>query len=319
MKVLFITSTRIGDAVLGMGVLRHIEEAYPSAEVTVACGPLVVSYFEGVPCVKDIIALKKEKRNGHWIKLWKMVVGTKWDMVVDIRNSAVSRLIRAQKRFIFGGHISKDQHKVEQISQMMKFEQPVDPKLWFTDEQVSKAQELIPAMDSKVIGIGPTANWIGKTWPIERFIEVAKWLIGKGGLFEGATVAVFGAPGEEDDAKKLYDALPDGQRLNLIAKGSPGQAAACLSRLDFYMGNDSGLMHCAAAAGVTTIGVFGASYPHIYRPWGENAAFARTPETFDELIDFDGYDPKTLDHSLMVSLTVDAVKDVIESHVKKVK
>ena len=67
-------------------------------------------------------------------------------------------------------------------------------------------------------------------------------------------------------------------------------------------------MHCAAASGVPTFGVFGPSYPHLYAPWGEHTAYARTPETFDELIDFEGYHPKTLDRSLMVSLSV---KDVI--------
>ena len=43
----------------------------------------------------------------------------------------------------------------------------------------------------------------------------------------------------------------------------------------------------------------------------ENAAFARTPESFDELIDFDGYDSKTCG-CLMNTLTVDMVKSEIE-------
>lgn len=317
MKILFITSTRIGDAVLSMGILRHIENSYPDAQVTVACGPLVTTFFDGVPFVENVIALKKEKRNGHWIKLWKSVIGTKWDMVIDLRNSAVSRLIFAKERFIFGGHISKDQHKVEQVSEVLKLETPSAPKLWFTDAQMEHARSLIPEGDRKVIGIGPTANWIGKTWPVENFIEVAQWMISAGGPMEGAVVAVFGAPGEEDDAYKLYEALPEDRRLDLIAKGKPAEAAACLSLCDFYIGNDSGLMHCAAAAGVKTVGVFGASYPHIYRPWGEHTSYARTPETFDELIDFEGYDPRTLDRSLMVTLDVDVVRGVVLSLFKE--
>ena len=60
-----------------------------------------------------------------------------------------------------------------------------------------------------------------------------------------------------------------------------------------------------------TFGLFGASYPHIYAPYGEHCAYARTPETFDELIDFEGYDPKTLDRSLMLSLSVKDVQDEI--------
>jgi heptosyltransferase-3 len=99
----------------------------------------------------------------------------------------------------------------------------------------------------------------------------------------------------------------------LIAKGSPGDAAAAIARCDFYIGNDSGLMHCAAAAGVQTLGLFGASYSHIYGPYGEHAHLVRTPETFDELIDFEGYDPKTLKRSLMTTLSVDTVKEKLKS------
>jgi hypothetical protein len=38
-----------------------------------------------------------------------------------------------------------------------------------------------------------------------------------------------------------------------------------------------------------------------------------TPESFDKLIDFEGYDPKTLDRSLMLTLSVEAVKQAINS------
>ena len=76
-------------------------------------------------------------------------------------------------------------------------------------------------------------------------------------------------------------------------------------------------MHCAAAVGVPTVGVFGPSYPHIYSPWGAHTAYARTPESFDELIDFEGYDPKTLDRTLMTSLDTTTVIELIKSFAAK--
>ena len=66
-------------------------------------------------------------------------------------------------------------------------------------------------------------------------------------------------------------------------------------------------MHCAAAAGVPTLGLFGPSYPHIYGPWGENTSYVSTPESFDELTSFSGYSPKTCG-CLMESLTTEMVK-----------
>ena len=307
MNILFITASRIGDAVLSTGLLSYMVETYPDARVTVACGPLSVSLFEGCPQVDQVIALKKEKRHGHWVKLWKQVVGTRWDMVVDLRNSAVSRLIRGRQKFIYGKHIDSSLHKTAQNAAVMRLDQVPAPKLWFTEAQMEKARMIIPEGE-RVIGVGPAANWIGKTWPAERFIEVIQWLTAEGGVYEGAKMAVFGAPGEEEICQQVLEALPEGCGIDAIAKGSPGEAAAMLSLCAFYLGNDSGLMHAAAACGRKTFGVFGPSYPHLYAPYGEHTAYARTPETFDELIDYPGYTPASAP-CLMESLSVETVKD----------
>jgi lipopolysaccharide export system permease protein len=307
MKVLFITSTRLGDAILSTGLLDYLLREYPEAKVTVACGPLPQTIFEGFPNVERIIALKKEKNHGHWIKLWQQTVGTKWDKVIDLRDSAVSRLIWADKKYIFGKHIDKTKHKVEQAAEVMGLSEVPSPALYFTQAQKKFAEKLIPD-GGPVIGVGPSANWIGKTWPAENFIELVAWLTSADGKFPNARVVVFAAPGEEGQAQPVLDSVSKERQIDGIAKGNPGEVAAALSRCDFYIGNDSGLMHAAAAAGVPTVGLFGPSYPHLYSPWGAHTVYAQTPETFDELIDFEGYSAKTLDHSLMVSLSVDVVK-----------
>lgn len=312
MKVLFITSTRLGDAVLSTGLLDHLYQDYPDAKVTVACGPLPQSLFEGFPNVEEIIPLKKEKRHGHWIKLWKRVIGTKWDMVIDLRDSAVSRLIRADQRFIFGRGIDKSKHKVEQAAQVMKLDNVPAPKLYFTLEQENFANALIPD-GNPVIAVGPAANWIGKTWPAENFIELIQWLTSREGKFPNARVAVFAAPGEEDQANPVLNSIPEDRRIDGIAKGNPAEVACALSKCDFYIGNDSGLMHAAAACGIPTVGLFGPSYPHLYAPYGPHTSYAQTPETFDQLIDFEGYSPETLDRTLMDSLKTSKVIDIINN------
>lgn len=313
MNVLFITSTRIGDAVLSTGLLNHIIAEYPTSQITLVCGPLPKSLFEGFPNITRIIPLKKKKRHGHWVDLWKQVVGTKWDMVVDLRNSAVSRLIRADQRYCFGGHIDKNKHKVEQIAQVMGLSHAPAPTLYMTEAQRTFAENFIPNDAKTVIAVGPSANWIGKTWPPDNFIEIVTWLTREGGLFPGAHVAVFAAPGEEAQALPVLQSVPEDRRIDGIAKGTPGEVAATISQCDFYIGNDSGLMHIAAATGVPTIGVFGPSYPHIYAPWGPHTAYAQTPKTFDELIDFDGYSAKTLDRTLMDGLKTQDAIDIIFS------
>ena len=90
------------------------------------------------------------------------------------------------------------------------------------------------------------------------------------------------------------------------------EAGAALARCDFYIGNDSGLLHTAAASGVACLGLYGPSWPHLYAPWGEHTGYVCTPQTFDELIDFEGYSPGTLKHSLMTGLSVEHVLSVLE-------
>ncbi len=312
MRVLFITSSRIGDAVLSAGLLDHILKANPGARITVACGKLPVSLFEGMPGLEQIIPMQKQKFHGHWFALWRQVAGTKWDMVVDLRDSAVSRLVRAKRRYIYGKQIDKSRHKVQQAATLLGIDPPPAPVIFVSPQQREKAQALIPD-GGPVLGVGPTANWIGKTWPAERFIETVAHLTSADGILPGARVAVFAAPGEEEDAYKVLASVPEARQIDVIAKTDPGTAGAALSRCALYVGNDSGLMHCAAAAGVSTVGLFGPSYPHLYRPWGAHTAYVATPETFDELTAFEGYDPKTLDHTLMTSLSVKNVVAVIDA------
>lgn len=312
MKILFITATRLGDAVLSAGLLDYMARTWPDAKVTVVCGPIAASIFEGFPNVERIIAMKKKKRSGHWVDLWKDVIGTRWDMVIDLRNSAVSRLIFAKKRYIFGGRIDQNAHKVEQAAQVMRLEDVPAPKLYFTQAQMDFARALIPP-GGPVIAVGPSANWIGKTWPAQNFIDVLRWMTSKDGPMFDARVAVFAAPGEEGQAKPVLESIPENRRIDGIAKGTPGEAAAALSLCDFYIGNDSGLMHAAAAAGIPTLGLFGPSYPHLYAPWGEHTGYVCTPQTFDELINFEGYSPKTLDRSLMDGLKPEQIINIIKN------
>lgn len=304
-NILFITSNRLGDAVLSTGLLDYILKAVPAARVTVACGPLPSSMFEGYPALDEIIAFKKEKYSRHWLRLWSRVVRRKWDMVIDLRNSAISRLIPARQRFIYGPHIRDDLHKVVQAAQTMRLDTVPAPRLWFTEAQKNKAHALVPD-GGPVLGIGPTANWIGKTWPVDRFIELVKILTAPDGIMPHARVAVFAAPGEEAQAMQVYNSIAPDKRINVIAKADPGTAAAALARCSLYVGHDSGLMHCAAATGIPTVGLFGPSWPHLYGPYGTNTMYVRTPETYAELIDFEGYDPKTTG-SLMTSLTLQSV------------
>jgi ADP-heptose:LPS heptosyltransferase len=303
MKILFITSNRLGDGVLSTGVIAHFARLHPEAEITVACGPLVTGLFEAAPGVKRVIALRKEPRFGHWRKLARQTLGTKWDVVIDLRDSLLSRVLLARKKHIWNKP-DAGLHKVEQIARVIGSSPPPAPALWFNAETRAKAEKLVPS-GAPVLAVGPAANWHAKTWPAENFIALLEKITGPEGFLPEARIAIFAAPGEEQTARRVLDAFPHAQGIDVIAKAPPAVAAAAIARCDFYVGNDSGLMHCAAAAGVPTLGLFGPTSARQYRPWGPRAAHVSTPETMEQLIGHAGFNPSTTP-CLMTSLTVEA-------------
>jgi len=82
---------------------------------------------------------------------------------------------------------------------------------------------------------------------------------------------VLGGPGREERAlaAPVLALLPGA--IDLCGALSLPEAAACLRRARLFVGNDSGLMHLAAAAGTATIGLFGPTAAAVYAPVGPHA------------------------------------------------
>lgn len=301
MKILFITATRIGDAVLSSGLVAHLAAQYPGARFTIACGAPAAPLFEAVPGLDRLIVIEKKALHSHWLSLWGACVGHRWDRVYDLRGSMLARLLWAGERHI-GDYRDDKIHRVEELGQLIGVSPPPAPMLSLSGAAQESAAGLIPE-ETTVLAIGPTANWGGKQWPADRFAALALRVTGPGGLLEGATVAVLGAEPEREMAQPLLDALPGDRRIDLIGQSLP-VAAACIGRSTLYIGNDSGLMHIAAATGTPTLGLFGPSPETRYGPWGAHCASVRTEEGFKELVlapDFDHLSQK----SLMTGLSVD--------------
>ena len=270
MRILFITSNRLGDAVLSTGLLAHLVDRYPAARFTVACGALPAPLFGAAPRVERVIPVIKRPGNRHWLAVWRQCVTTPWSLVVDTRDTIVSRLVLARRRR-GRKRLPPGRHKVEELAAVLRLEPPPAPALWLTDQSCGQAAELIPG-DRPVLGLGPTANWVGKEWPADRFAELARLLTGEGGLLPGARIAVFGSPGERERSRDVLSRLDAMPVIDLVGRTDPLQAAACLQRCGLFVGNDSGLAHIAAAMGTPVVAVFGPGRPETYSPWGDRAA-----------------------------------------------
>lgn len=302
MRILFVTATRVGDAVLSTGLLSHLIERYPAARLTIACGHAAAPLFLETPNVERIVELVKRRAGLHWLTLWRIAARQRWHLVVDLRASLLSYFLLARQRRILRPD-ERPIHRVEALGELAGPGAPPAPRLFTGPRQQAEAERLLPK-GRPLLAIGPTAGWRGKEWRAERFAELARRLTAPNGILPAASIVVLGAAVERADAQPVIDALPPERCVDLVGEIDLLTAHAVLERCRFFVGNDSGLMHIAAAAGVPTLGLFGPSRETHYGPWGEHCAVVRTALSYEELIGASGYDHRTTD-TLMDSLTVD--------------
>ncbi|MDE1173503.1 MAG: glycosyltransferase family 9 protein [Parvibaculaceae bacterium] len=302
MRILFITSNRIGDAILSTGVLGALIERYPGCRITIACGPLAVPIFRHAPGVEHIHVMRKAPLIGHWRKLLAATMFRRWDLVVDIRGSATAYVLRAGERRVLRPDHSK--HRVPHIASVLDLDPPPAPRVWPGEAARARAAAAIPE-GRIVLAVGPTANWARKTWPAGRFAELVARLTGEGGALAGAHVLIAAAPDEREATAQVRAAVPADRLIDLVGE-ELDVVAAFLERSRFFVGNDSGLMHLAVAAGTPTLGLFGPTRDDLYGPWGPKAAFVRGPRSCAEIIGDPDFDKESRE-SAMLDLTVDNV------------
>lgn len=309
-KMLFITSTRIGDAVLSTGILNYLINKNKNISITVVCGPEAAPLFKFVPGLNNLIILNKKPFSLHWPKLWQVCIGNVWDILVDLRRSPISYTVFAKKKFRRGETRSKC-HRIEQLGSIVDCKRlPPPPKLWTEELHLKKASELIPG-DRAVLAIGPTANWAAKVWKQENFSNLVSRLTSPSGILPGAYIAIFGANNERSAVQSFINNVPEQQRIDLLGKLDLLTVYSCLKRCQLYIGNDSGLMHIASTSGIPTLGLFGPSQDLYYAPWGKHCDIVRTSIPYSELFppDFN----HTTSGSLMDSLSIESVESAANS------
>ena len=269
MKILFVTSTRLGDAVLSTGLLDHLIRTWPDARITVVCGPVAEGLFARMPNLDRTIALRKRAQGRHWLPLWADVALHLWDLVIDIRGSALSWLIPTRRRAIYK---RTQGPKIAQLGAILGLSPPPLPVVWTSELDRSAIADLLP-QHRPIIALAPTANWAPKVWPADRFAAVFHRL-----AQPNAIPVILGGLGQAEHAmaEPLLAALPDA--IDLVGVLSLSEVAALLQQATLFIGNDSGLMHLAAAAGAPTIGLFGPTDAALYRPSGRCATVVVAPD-----------------------------------------
>jgi ADP-heptose:LPS heptosyltransferase len=190
-----------------------------------------------------------------------------------MRGSALAYMLMVRHRHVFNG-CDDPIPKVRQYEQRFGISSLPYPKLWEREEDARYANKMIGEAEN-ILALAPCANWEPKEWPMYAFIELAQKLCHQHGM----RPMVICAGAEQPRAQPLLDALAPFHPIDIThGDASLLSVYACLKRARVFVGNDSGLMHMAAAASIPTLGLFGPTPHEIYQPYGDFAQYLVAPE-----------------------------------------
>src|SRR5438105_2948798 len=140
--ILFITATRIGDAVLSSGLIKRLSDEIPNARFTIVAGPVAAPLFSQIPNLDELIVFAKAKDGSHWFDLWRKVRRRRWGLVVDMRGSAIARFLSTKRRAVYRKP-AQPMHKVLEAARTLRIEDdPAPPYIFTSPETEAYADDL---------------------------------------------------------------------------------------------------------------------------------------------------------------------------------
>ena len=122
------------------------------------------------------------------------------------------------------------------------------------------------------IAVHAGASFEGRRWPPERFAAAISEIAVETGL----DVVLVGGPDERQIAERIV-AETASPVVNLVGTLSLEALLAVLEQARLFLGNESGPMHMAAAAGIPVVGLFGLTPPSQWGPVGVPSIALRPP------------------------------------------
>lgn len=275
----------IGDVCHTLAVVQAIQRQYPDAEITWIIGKTEAMLMQDLPNVKLVPFDKKSGWKGIFT-IWKQLAHKRFDFLLNMqtafRASILSLGIKADKKMGFNKDRAREMQwlftnqKVEQTTSphvldgQMMFAKAIGVtdltqkwQLPIPAEMVEKAKQWLDPMRKNVV-ISPCSSKAEKDWLIERYADIANWLIA-----QNINVILVGSP-----AKRELEMTACIQQLasnvqNLVGKTSLKELAALLKLADLVISPDTGSAHIASIQGTPVIGLYAIHNPRRTAPYND--------------------------------------------------
>jgi len=276
-RILVVSLSNIGDVILTFPVVDVLRESYPRAEISLVCGPKAASLFHGDNCFQEVCVFDKQGGAFHKLGLIGGLFKKRFNLTVDLRNSAIPFLCLSQKAtpIVFQkkeGEHARDRH-LRRLSQVLSFNGGAEKKyaISFSDHDTAFIEKMIleefEGMGRYIL-IAPGAAAFDKRWPVEKFAELADLLIRQ----HHVRVGFVGDESDSEVAHKIFALMKEERKAaNLCGKTSLRQLAALMTRAKIIVSNDSAPMHLASYLDRPVVGLFGPSDERQYGPWSSES------------------------------------------------
>ena len=304
-RLLVRATNWLGDAVMSIPALRELRRGHPGWRMTILARPWVAELYAREDFCDDVVLYRRDGVHGGWLgreRLARELRAGRFDRAVLLQNAFDAAWLAWRAGIPERIGYARDGRGpllTGRARRPAPGEIPPHQRFYYLEllRRTGLLAELPASADIRLQGIAelarrgaaqwerrglPGGPWIGvspgaafgtaKRWPSERFAAAARELADS----ERARIAVFGSPAEAAVAART--AALAGDRAHCLAgETTLAEYLELAASCSLYLTNDSGSMHAAAAAGVPTVAVFGATDPEATGPAATWARIVREP------------------------------------------
>jgi len=272
-KVLVVSLSNIGDLVMTFPVIDILKRDLPAARIDLVVDPKGESLVRGNPNFGKIHIYRKKAPGFVLLKWITELFKERYDLAVDLRNSAIPFLIFAKRKtpIMFRRPVvshMREQH-LERLKSVHPFTQESKerPSLYFSSEDVQFVDQLVAKSEIRdpsrgFVVIAPGSRSENKRWREDGFAKLADALTSK------YQVSVIFAGDEADRAivKRIRSMMKE-SAIDFSGQLTLSQFGILISQSRLAVTNDSAAMHLASYLKVPVLTIFGPTDPAKCGPW----------------------------------------------------